>query len=326
LKTGKLPTRFLPALILVVSVLVQPVPARGTWNFSLDGDARYLFSDWEDHEANIHVAGVSVRKTFSDRKGDRFTVFGLAEAEDNFSEIMLHEVYGLYKGPLGSWNVTAGRFGLPWGLLPGFSASRLLYNMPHNKLLGMDVDSGVKVSGVLGAVDYAVSFTQGYGPHHTPHDWGYGLGMARIGFTPGDTEEFSIGMSGAAGKSISAHDDDSHDESDKNKAVHRALVGMDATCYLGRWLGRVEIATGRVDHEPMTTAFAAVDFALLPRLDLNLSANLVWHGSEYEDEWFVGFTGKPPWFTIRGGYRYAGHSKSQHEVTLQLYHLFSMSF
>ena len=39
------------------------------------------------------------------------------------------------------------------------------------------------------------------------------------------------------------------------------------------------------------------------KLDLNLTANVAWYGSDYEDVWFVGFTGKPQWFTIRGGYR-----------------------
>ncbi len=112
--------------------------------------------DWEHSEANIHRIGISARKTFADRHGGRLILFGLVEAEDNFDEIMAHEFYGQYKGPMGAWNVTAGRFGLPWGLLPGFSASRLLYDMPHDRLLGMDVDSGVKVSGMVG------------GPSHVP--------------------------------------------------------------------------------------------------------------------------------------------------------------
>jgi len=110
---------------------------------------------------------------------------------------------------------------------------------------------------------------------------------------------------------------------DKDSALQRAVGGLDATLYLGRWLGRVELSAGRVDHRSMTAGFAAMDYALLPRFDLNFAANLVWHGSEFKDEWFAGFTGKPPWFTIRGGYRYAGNSPSHHEVIFQLYRLFS---
>ena len=109
-------------------------------------------------------------------------------------------------------------------------------------------------------------------------------------------------------------------------ALHRALAGLDATIYLGRWLGRAEVSGGRVDHRSMTTAFAALDYALLPKLDMGLAVNLVWHGSEFTDEWFAGFTAKPPWFTIRGGYRYAGNSPAHHAVMFQLYRLFSFNF
>lgn len=316
-------------IVVVLLALILPAPAFASWNLSADGDFRYEWKDWEHSKADIHRIGASARKTFADSRGDRFIFFGLVEAEDNFDEVMAHELYGQYKGPMGAWNVTAGRFGLPWGLLTGFSASRLLYDMPHDRLLGMDVDSGVKVSGVVGALDYGISFTQGYGPHHTPHDLGHGLAVARIGFIPGDTDEISLGLSAAWGRSIMAHeeaDDPDMADMDTDQALHRALGGADATLYLGRWLARIEVASGRVDHRSLTTGFAALDYALLPKLDLNLAANVAWHGSDYEDAWFVGFTGNPPWFTIRGGYSYAEHSASRHKVTLQLYRLFSLSF
>lgn len=322
-------------IVLAGLCLALPSQAPASWNLSADVDARYRWEDWEHSEANLHLVGASVRKTFADSLGDRFIFFGLVEAEDNFDEIVAHELYGQYKGPLGAWNVTAGRFGLPWGLLPGFSASRLLYDMPHDRLLGMDVDSGLKASGVVGSLDYGFSFTQGYGPHHTPHDMGYGLAVGRVGFTPGDTDEISLGLSAAWGRSLLAHDEDDRPkmtemtemtEKDADRDVLRALGGVDATLYLGRFLGRIEVAGGRVDHRALTTAFAALDYALLPKLDLNLAVNTAWHGSDYEDAWFVGFTGNPPWFTIRGGYTYADESDARHTVTLQIYRLFSWSY
>ncbi|MBA3028047.1 MAG: hypothetical protein FP816_04420 [Desulfobacteraceae bacterium] len=147
-----------------------------------------------------------------------------------------------------------------WGLLPGFSASRLLYDMPYDRLLGMDVDSGLKISGVMGAVDYGLSVTQGYGPHNTPQDIGHGLAVGRVGFTPGDTDEISLGLSAAWGRSLISHDEDASDMvgMNKDREVLRALGGVDATLYLGRFLGRIEVATGRVDHQPLATTFAAL--------------------------------------------------------------------
>lgn len=320
-------------LLVVMAVLIPLIPETGRafWNLSVDGDARYRWVEGEDDDADIHRVGASARKTFSDSRGDRLIFLVLVEAEDNFSEVSAHELYAQYKGPLGVWNVFTGRFGLPWGLLPGFSASRLLYDMPHDALLGMDVDSGAKVSGVAGAMDYAFSITQGYGPHDTPHDMGHGLGVARIGYSPGDTEEMSLGVSAAWGRSIIPHDGGSHGDMDdvgidKDRAVSRALGGVDATWYLGRWLARIEAGSGRVDHRSLTTGFAALDYALLPRLDLNLAVTSEWHGSKYEDAWFVGVTANPPGFTIRGGYRYEGHNESRHELILQVYRLFSASF
>ena len=315
-------------IFIIICGVALPTQVPATWNLSLDGDARYRWEDWEHSEAHLHLVGASIRKTFADSRGDRLIFFGLVEAEDNFDDVIAHELYGQYKGPLGAWNVTAGRFGLPWGLLSGFSASRLLYDMPHDRLLGMDVDSGLKVSGVAGTLDYGISFTQGYGPHHTPHDMGCGLAVGRVGFTPGDTDEISLGLSGAWGRSLLTHDEDASGmaEMDAGRDILRALGGVDATLYLGRFLGRIEFASGRVDHRSLTTAFAALDYALLPKLDLNLAVNAARHGSDYEDVWFVGLTGNTPWFTIRGGYTYAGESDARHTVTLQIYRLFSWSF
>ena len=200
--------------------------------------------------------------------------------------------------------------------------------MPYDRLLGMDVDSGLKISGVMGAVDYGLSVTQGYGPHNTPQDIGHGLAVGRVGFTPGDTDEISLGLSAAWGRSLISHDEDASDMvgMNKDREVLRALGGVDATLYLGRFLGRIEVATGRVDHQPLATTFAALDYALLPKLDLNLAVNTAWHGSNSEDVWFAGLTGNLPWFTMRGGYRYAGESDARHTVTLQVYRLFSWSY
>ncbi|MEZ4550364.1 MAG: hypothetical protein R2874_07785 [Desulfobacterales bacterium] len=80
----------------------------------------YLWQDWENSEANVHLIGASVRKTFADGHGDRFIFFGLVEAADNFNEVMAHELYGQYKGPMGAWNVTAGQLTYPGDCCPDF--------------------------------------------------------------------------------------------------------------------------------------------------------------------------------------------------------------
>ena len=63
---------------------------------------------------------------------------------------MIHELYFKYKGPMGLWNITAGRIGIPYGLLTYFSTSRLLFESSIEQILGFDADNGITVSGVKG--------------------------------------------------------------------------------------------------------------------------------------------------------------------------------
>lgn len=316
--------------LLALAALLAPCGARGARNISLDADVRLNLREGERGEALLHRMGASLRETLADRRGDRLILFGLVEAERDLSEIMLHELYARYKGPLGARGVSVGRFRMPYGLLYDFDPSRFLYETPHEALLGVEADNGVMLSGLSGALDYAFALTQGYGHHHRPDFPGHGLAVARVGVTPGETEEISLGLSGAYGKTAHEHN--------RDLAVRRALVGADATLYLGRWLGRMELGAGRVAGRAMSAGFAAFDFALLPGLDLNLAASVVHHASVTAETWFAGFTFRPRRVTIRGGYRYAGSGElagsgghagsgeARHAVTLQVYRLFSFGF
>jgi hypothetical protein len=337
------------ALWLGVILAVVPVCEVGaSWNLSCDVDARYRIANGRSPDANLNLFGASLRRTFADARGDRLVFFALFEAEDDFNEDSMHEIYLQYKGPMGAWNVTAGRFGLPWGLLPGFSARRLLYDTAHDRLLGMDVDSGVMLSGVRGVLDYGLSLTRGYGPENSVDAGSHGIVIGRIGLTPGDTEEYVVGLSVAWGRSVTAHGPEHSVErtvrrggrgtaahlvgghapggmSDPDRALHRTLAGLDGTLYLGRWLLRSELAAGRVDERSISACFIAADYALRPALDLNLAVNLVQHGSDTMNEWFAGLSGRLPWCILRGGYRYVEYGRSRHQFTLQVYRLFSFT-
>ena len=291
--------------------------AEATWNISLDADLRYEMSDYTTHEGGVHALGASVRKTFSDHTGDRFIIFGLFETEDNFSEHMIHELYFRYKGPLGSWNITAGRFGLPYGLLTTFSTSRLLYQSASYGSLGLDADNGVMVSGVIGMADYALALTQGYGAHRMPEFPGHGILTARFGLTFGDAEEYSVGVSGAAGKTESGHH--------RHHVTEKYLGGADATIAWGLANIRLEGNGGVVDGKQFFSAFAGIDYPLLPGVELTTSALGSLHGHEKFDSWFVGLSFKPNWFTLRGGYTYAHFNAPKHTFSVQLYRLFSFT-
>ncbi len=297
-------------------LLIVPARAYGLGNISSEIDARLRFEGRGEHEAELHLLGLSLRHTFADSRGDRLSFFGLARAEQDLSEVMLHELYLRYKGPLGAWDLTAGRFRLPYGLMNSFDAATLLYDMPHEILLGMDSDNGVLLSGAAGPVDYAASLTQGYG-HHAPGFPGHGIVTVRLGIMPGETEEISVGISGAYGRSSTVHDGE--------PALKRALAGTDATLYLGRWLTRLEMDIGTVGGSPILACFAGLDYALTQGIDLNISASIMRFHSITASTWFAGATRRFRWFTVRGGYRYEDTNDS-HEFTIQAYYLFTRGY
>jgi hypothetical protein len=299
-------------------VCLFPFAAAAALNISLDADGRYNLIDWKDGEAVVNLAGLSVRKTLADGNGDRFVIFCLAEAERNFSRVMIHESYLRLKGPMGAWNMTIGRFGVPFGLLNNFNTSRQLYKMPHSVIIGIDADNGIMLSGTAGLMDYAVSLTQGYGHHHVPALSAHGFAVFRIGMNFGDAEEIVVGVSGAAGRTSHEHE--------RDMFVRRAAGGTDATLYLGRFLLRTEFNAGMSDLKPVITGFAGCDYALLSNFDVTAAVTLSLVDDRKTDKWFVGAAFKHEWFTIRGGYSYAYYNAPGHEVSVQIYRLFFFTF
>jgi hypothetical protein len=314
MRFGKFRTRWLLPVTLVLSAAM---PGFSYWNLSADADARVRWRHPSDFAAEIHAVGLSVRKTFADRSGDRYIFAGLLEAVHNFSELMVHELYFRYKGPMGLWNVTLGRFGIPYGLLTSFSTSRLLFESIPEDVVGLDADNGIMVSGIVGMLDYGVSITQGYGVHRLPEFPGEGLGVARLGLTFGGAEEFALGVSLAYGNVATEHGG--------HTAARRLAGGLDATANMGRTVLRGQIDAVRRDVHWLVTGYALLDFAVHRRVDLSAGARAL-HDSSTAGAVYAGFTFKPPWFTLRGGYSYAHSDKPGHEVSLQVYRLFAFTF
>ena len=302
----------------VIYVCLIPCNLSASWNISADGDARAEWISPDEYGAHIHVVGLSVRKSFADKIGDRVIVSGLFEAHKNFSELMVHELYIKYKGPMGVWNITAGRIGIPYGLLPSFSSTRLLFQTPTEEILGFDDDNGIMVSGIRGIFDYGVSFTQGYGIHHKLKFPGMGFVAGRIGITPGESEEFSVGVSFSGGKT--------HTDESIVYAHKRITGGVDATTSLRRANIRVQIDAGKIDSSEFVVGYGSADLALHNRFDISAGLRLFYQSEAQAGAAFAGFSVKPPWFTLRGGYTYEKKSVDNHTIALQLYRLFAYSF
>lgn len=287
----------------------------------MDGDARATGDDVNGLEAELYTAGISLRKTLSNDSSDRLILFGLFEAYDDLSDRMLHEAYARYKGPLGKWNVTAGRFVLPFGLLTEFSTSRLAYDSLHEETLGMDVDSGIMLSGVIRDIDYGMAATQGYGGHRTPGADMPEIWSGRIGRTFGESGDIRIGISSFFGKTaIGAHQ--AHEQHRKQ----RKLAAIDLTVQQGLWIGRFEMRGGTIDDDQATSGFAMADVAVSRRIDLTLAAGFIDLHHDTTGYGHLGAGFRAPWFTLRGGYTYEHSDEVNHVVSLQVYRVFSFPF
>jgi len=303
--------------VLLGWLAVAPA-ASATGVLTLEGDARAALERGRPAAAELHAVAAGLRHTFADRAGDRVVLYALAEARADLDERMFHELYARYKGPLGAWNVTAGRFRLPFGLLPGFTSERLLFPTLEERTLAFDADNGLMLSGQDGDWEYGLAATQGLGPHRDPEWPGPGLVTARVGLTRGESGEANVGLSVAAGRSREGHAMDMD--------TPRRLVALDATLERGRATARLEATAGSLEHRALATAYAGLDFAVRPRWEVNAAGSLVHREGERDGALSLGLGFRPSWLTIRGGYHYAYEGTPRHRLALQLYRLFALPY
>lgn len=303
------------SVLFLIVLQLTPSNLYASWNFSADADLRSRWSSPAELSAEIHAMGLSIRKSFADYSGDRYIISGLFEAEKNFSEFMIHELYFRYKGPMGLWNITAGRIGIPYGLLTSFSTSRHIFEKPIEEIVGFDADNGIMLSGVAGIFDYGISLSQGYGAHRVPEFPGVGFGAGRFGVILGEAEEYAIGVSLSGGRTNTAHMDQS--------TITRITGGLDATFNIGQSIIRAEVNAGNIDNHRIVSGYGLLDYTLHRRLDLSTGFRLINSHNKTNSSLFAGFSFNPPWFNLRGGYIYEHSGKQKHSISLQLYRLFS---
>lgn len=316
----------------VAALLLAGALSSGRASLTLTGDVdlRYKAFILASHWGGLEALGLSARKTFADSRGDRWTLYGIAEVKSNLSDVMLHEAWVKYKGPLGVWNLTAGRIRLPFGLLSGFSDDRLLYHSLEESSLGFDADNGLMFSGIAPGFDYSLSFTQGLG--HLPIDkLGKGFATGRIGFQVGEFTDGSLGFSAAAG-STAGHVETSTSMGDHSQVegmtmyTARYLFAADYTSYFGQATGRAEVVGGMVDEDVYLGAFGSIDYALSSKTVITGAVTVSSHRSSFDDEWFCGISYSPAWVTLRAGYTYSHFKEKNHAISLQAYRLFSATF
>ncbi|NCA82993.1 MAG: hypothetical protein EOM72_09655 [Opitutae bacterium] len=301
--------------LALLLALARPAPA--TLFLAWEEDLRGTYTGQDDVVGEIRSLGGSVRKVLADRRGDRVILFLQAEAVHNLSEALLHQAYGEWKGPMGRWNVALGRVPLPWGLLTDWSPDRMPYASPYEPTRTLSSDNGLLLRGTLGLWDYGAALTQGYGMETIEDFPGPGNATFRLGLTPGLDEAFTLGLSATAGKIYASEDGHGMGETVEER---RKAVALDATWHVGRGTLRFEGGARRTSSRWLGTAFAAADYAWLPRVTLQFAGHVYEHAESHVfGRAYAGVSVPLPTVTIRGGYEHAHTHEDEHRLVVQLY-------
>jgi len=301
---------------LLIGGAADPLPA--ALFLGIESDLRASLSDLDGGEASLYSFGGSGRWVFSDPQGDRLTLFVRGEWAEDLEDDRLHEAYGEWKGPMGRWNIAAGRVALPWGLRTEWSPDRMPYRSPYEETRAPDSDTGLRLRGTVGAWDYGVALTQGYGME-TPDSFpGPGNLTGRIGWTPGLDGDFTMGLSASEGTvPIAAH---GHEDAMDSDDEDRTALALDATLHFGRGTYRLEGGARHPGDRWRGTLFGAADYAIGSRLTVQAAGQAYESEDSQRHRWgYIGLALPVKWMTLRGGYEYEKMDEEDHRVVVQLY-------
>lgn len=259
--------KYFPVSILSALVFLVAVEAH-SFQIDVEGDARYRTAELKEHEVEMHRLGYGFRHVFSDRDGDRFLLFCRIEGEHNFSLFLMEQAYAQYKGPMGRWNITAGRFVIPFGLNVTYETESLLVKTTAEKTITNKYDSGILFSGRIDNFEYALSLTQGIGARRWIDNDPGKLVSFRIGVSGGEEEDYNFGISGMTGSVYS-----------NERKQFKKLFAIDGTKYLGQLIFRGEFTLGLENAERVYGLFLGMDYRFYQSLDLSIAFNLFHRGT-----------------------------------------------
>jgi len=285
----------------------------GAGFFSYDFDLRYGYSETTGSGLNLEAAGLTARKIFPDKNGDRVVLFGFLDIMDNFSEIMLDQAYVLYKGPLGKWNITLGRYRLPFGLMKDYETKRILIKTAELDTVGMDSDNGIMVNGYRGNFDYSVAASQGVGTGRWDDRGDGALFTARLGLGQ-DSGEQALGLSGIIGSVFT------------QSALYKKLISVDFTKYAGLAIWRLEAVLGNEEDRPLVSMFLGSNYALSSKAELNFAYRHFYNGlADRVNSLCSGITLSSWGFQFRAALKYFFTGGDGNEISLQVYRKFNIN-
>lgn len=301
----------------VVSTLAHPLCGQSlTVSGGADGRFRY---ESAESGARVELTGLflNLRKVWTDDAGDRWIGVAQVDADHDVEDVRPYQVYLQYKGPLGKWNLRAGHFLLPFGLLATYDTERLVLGGLEDDSLGLRKDTGVQALGHLGRWDYALALTAGVGDRRWLPEDRSRLLSGRLACVR-DTGQ--VGLSLLAGRILR----EGGDEDGPVRGEWR--LGLDATWSLARFALRAEAVGGATEGRAAGGGIVLADYALGRKLELNARA-AYWSEEREPLAAGAGLTYRP-WtrLSVRvAGTRMFGE-RDGNALTAQLYFEFSRLF
>lgn len=285
------------------------------FQIDLEGSLQQKNSDYAGNKLSLEKTSIGIKKVLSDDKGDRLHLFLKLEAEDNFNERNIDQLYAKYKGPMGRWNITLGRSLIPFGLLTDYDSEMLILNTQEKKTIGYKSDDGIKLSGFYKSMDYELLVSPGKLMKNDHKDNSDKMLSLKTSFKGYDLEDLKLGFSFLSGKF---------------KGVEKELFAIDITKYDGLLVTRNEFVVGKKDKYDLLSVFSGVDYNVYPSVDLNVV--YTHFKADYEENSaFLGITYNTPFYGLvfrAGNTHYFKNNRgdNKNEILIQIYKSYSHYF
>ena len=287
-------------------------------------DARYTHESHPQHD-DVELRGLflNLRQVWADETGDRWIAVAQADFDHNFEDIRPYQAYLQYKGPLGKWNVRAGHYLLPFGLLANYDTERLLLRGLEETSVGIRKDTGAEIFGHVRDWDYAVSVSDGLSDVRFADSRANPVFTARLAYVKDD---WQIGASTLIGRPWARFTPLVAEEETSAHFTQERRFALDALKSWGPLTVRAEASGGTDNGRGVWGGVVLADYALLPRLELN-TRYAYWHRDGDNQALGLGVSynvWRGLFLRVADNYQFGEQEKN--EFTTQIYFEFSRRF
>lgn len=315
--------RWAQSLLMSGVVIAATLPATIQAAATISGgvDSRVVHNTVpRDTEAELTGAFLNLRQVWTDAAGDRWIGVAQVDFDHNFEDVRPYQVYLQYKGPLGKWNIRAGHYLLPFGLLTTYDTERLVLRGLEETNLGIRTDTGAQFFGRSGDWDYALSVTNGLGNSRPFDSRARPVLTTRVAYVK---DAWQVGFSSLEGRVRAKFEPLTGDANASRTLTRERRFALDALRTWGPVTFRAEVSGGTNDGDDVWGGVLLADCAIAPKLELNFRY-ATWHGPSTAQTVGAGLTcdiGRGFFVRIADNYELTG--RNNHAFTAQFYFEFS---